>query len=156
MEKEKIFLATDHAGFELKEGIKKFLIDSGYDVADKGALKYDAEDDYPDFIIKAAKKVSENKGSKGVIFGSSGQGEAIVANKVRGIRAAVYNSNNPDLAKLSRAHNDANILSIGARFITKVQAVEAVKAWLSTDFTNEQRHSRRIKKINEIEKKLFK
>lgn len=156
MKKPKIFLAADHAGFELKEEVKKFLQGSGYDVHDEGALKYDAEDDYPDFMIKAAKKVSENKGSKGILFGGSGQGEAIVANKVNGIRAAVYNCNAPEIARLSRAHNDVNILSIGARFVGKEDALKAVKLWLETGFSNEQRHERRIKKINEMEKNLLK
>ena len=156
MKKPKIFLAADHAGFELKEHVKKFLIGLGYDVDDKGAFRYDPEDDYPDFILKAAEKVSENKGSMGIIFGGSGQGEAIVANKVKGIRAAVYNSNNPEIARLSREHNDANIISIGARFVKNEDALKTVKLWLSSGFSSEPRHSRRIKKIGEIEKSLFK
>jgi len=156
MKKPKIFLATDHAGFELKEEIKKLLENSGYEVADEGAFGYDKGDDYPDFIIKAARKVSQNTGSKGIILGASGQGEAIVANKVRGIRAAVCNSNNPEIARLSREHNNANILSIGARFVKKEDALKIIRLWLETDFSKEPRHSRRIKKIGEIEKKSCK
>ena len=154
--KLKVFLAADHAGFELKEHIKKYLQKNGYNVEDCGAHKYDAEDDYPKFMLKAAKKVSSNKGSKAIIFGSSGQGEAIVANKVSGIRAVVYNCKNLDLIRLSRTHNNANILSIGARFIGKEHALNAVKLWLSTDFSNEPRHKRRLKQIEGLEKKLCK
>ena len=154
--KQKVFLASDHAGFELKEHIKKYLQKNGYEVEDQGAYKFDSEDDYPKFMLKAAKKVASNKSSIGIIFGGSGQGEAIVANKVKGIRAAVYNCNNPKIIRLSRTHNDANILSIGARFVAKEHALEAVKLWLKTDFPNEPRHKRRLKQLKELEKKLCK
>lgn len=154
--KQKIFLAADHAGFELKEHIKKYLQKAGYQVEDQGAYKYDAEDDYPEFVLKAAKKAASTKNSKAIIFGGSGQGEAIVANKVKGIRAAVYNCSNLGIIKLSRTHNDANILSIGARFMTKEHAIEAVNLWLNTAFSNEARHKRRIRQIQEMEKKLCK
>lgn len=156
MKKMKIFLATDHAGFELKEEIKKYLKSLNYDVEDEGVHSFNPNDDYPDFIAKAATKVAKNPKSKGIVFGGSGQGEAIVANKIKGIRAAVYSGNNLDIVKLSKMHNDANILSIGARFTTKKQAIKAVKLWLDTDFTNEKRHTRRIKKIQNLEKKLYK
>src|SRR3989338_6771198 len=119
MPKPKIFLASDHAGFELKEHIKKYLQKAGYQVEDQGSYKYDAEDDYPKFMLKAAKKVASSKGSRAIIFGGSGQGEAIVANKVKGIRAAVYHCSNLNIVKLSRTHNDANILSICATFVSK-------------------------------------
>jgi len=150
MSNTKIILGTDHAGFELKEQIKKYLLEGGYGVVDVGAHKFDPEDDYPDFISKAAKKVAENKNNKGIIFGASGQGEAIAANKINGIRAALYYGQNMDIVKLSRTHNDANILSLGARFLTEKQAIEAVKIWLKTGFSNEERHKRRIKKISEL------
>ncbi len=153
MPKPKIFLATDHAGFELKEEIKKFLQKEGYKAEDQGAYSYNQEDDYPDFIFKAAKKVSETPNSKGIIFGGSGQGEAITANKVKGIRAAVYYGHAKEIITLSRMHNDANMLSFGARFVSKKDAVDAVKLWLSTSFTNEERHKRRIAKISKIEEK---
>ncbi len=156
MKKMKIFLATDHAGFELKEKVRKYLKKLNYVVGDQGAYSFNPNDDYPDFIAKAAKKVAHNKNSKGIIFGGSGQGEAIVANKFKGIRAAVFYGNNFDIIKLSKIHNDANILSIGARFTTKEQAVKAVKLWLETDFSNDLRHSRRINKIKNLEKKLYK
>ncbi len=155
MPKPTIFLGTDHAGFELKEEIKKYLEKEGYKVEDRGAYSYDEQDDYPEFIFKAAKKVSETPGSRGIVFGGSGQGEAIVANKVPGIRAAVYYGN-IEIITLSRAHNDANILSIGARFVSKKEAIDAVKSWLSTSFLNEERHKRRINQISKIEEKLCK
>lgn len=150
--KPKIFLGTDHAGFKLKEAVKKFLIGEGYEVADQGALFYDISDDYPRFIAATAKKVSKTPNSKGIVFGGSGQGEAIAANKIKGIRASVYYGNNMDIVKLSRLHNNANILSLGARFLEEKQAIEAVRLWLNTPFSNEERHKRRIKQIMQIEK----
>ena len=151
MKKQKIILATDHAGFELKEQIKRYLNKEGYEVEDMGANSFDKEDDYPDFIIPAAKKVAKEK-CLGIIFGGSGQGEAIAANKVKGVRAALYYGKNLDIIKLSRTHNKTNILSLGARFLGKEEATKAVKTWLSTDFNNEERHIRRIGKISKIEK----
>ena len=151
MKTQRIFLGADHAGFELKEHIKKYLIKSGFKVEDKGAHKFDSKDDYPDFIAPVAKKVAEDpENNKGIIFGASGQGEAIVANKIKGVMAALYYGSNLEIVKLSRTHNNSNTLSLGARFMTKEQAVEAVKLWLKTDFSNEERHIRRIKKINRI------
>lgn len=150
MKKGKIIIATDHAGFELKDHVKIFLQQSGFEVEDEGAHSFDQNDDYPDFIIPAAKKVAKDKHSKGIIFGASGQGEAIAANKVKGIRAALYYGKNLEIVKLSRTHNDANILSLGAKFLSKEEAIEAIKEWLSTDFSNEERHKRRIMKINNI------
>ena len=143
---KKIILATDHAGFELKERMKIFLQGKGYEVIDKGALHYDEDDDYPDFIIPAAREIAKTK-SMGIIFGGSGQGEAISANKVKGIRAAVYNTNNPELARLARTHNNANVLSIGARFVSEKNAIKAAEIFLSTEFSREKRHIRRIRKI---------
>ena len=154
--KPKIILGTDHAGFELKEEVKKYLQNQGYKVRDKGAFKLDKNDDYPDFIYAAAKEVSENSDSKGIIFGGSGQGEAIVANKIKGIRAIVFNCGNLDIIKSSRTHNDSNILSIGARFVSKEAAFKAIRLWLETGFSNEPRHQRRLKKISDLEKRLCK
>ncbi len=156
MKKMKIFLATDHAGFELKEEIKKYLKKLNYEVCDEGAYSFNPNDDYVDFIAKAAKKVAQNPNSKGIIFGGSGQGEAIVANKFKGIRAAVYYGANPEIVKLFKTHNNANILSIGSRLTTKDSAIKAVKVWLDTDFNKDPRHFRRIKKIENLEKKLYK
>ncbi len=149
----KVYLATDHAGFELKEEVKAFLLENSYDVEDCGATALDPNDDYPDFIALAADAVSKNPDvDKAIIFGASGQGEAIVANKCKGIRAAVYNTENLELVKLARLHNDANVLSIGARFVGVEPACEAVKLFLETTYTAEERHERRIKKITELEK----
>jgi|SRR3989338_4906491 len=151
MKPQKIILATDHAGFKLKEEIKNYLEKEGYEVEDMGANSFDKEDDYPDFIIPAAKKVAKEK-CLGIIFGGSGQGEAIAANKVKGVRAALYYGKNLDIVRLSKTHNKTNILSLGARFLSKEEAAKAVKTWLSTDFNNEERHIRRIGKISKIEK----
>ena len=154
--KPKIFLGTDHAGFELKENIKKRLKNLGFDVEDCGAFSCNPDDDYPKFILTAARNVADNKGSRGIIFGGSGQGEAIAANKVKGIRAAVFYCDNLDIIKLSRAHNDANILSIGARFVSGQKAAEAVSLWLKTSFNGDERHKRRINQIAAADKKMFK
>ena len=146
-----IYLATDHAGFELKEEIKKFLVGEGYKVEDFGALNLDPEDDYPDFISKAAEAVSKDPQSKGIILGGSGQGEAIVANKFPNIRAAVYYGYETQIPELTRQHNDSNILSLGARFLSVNEALTAVKLFLETPFSNQERHVRRIEKIKNIE-----
>src|SRR3990172_8715389 len=144
-----VYLATDHAGFELKEKIKDYLKTAGYSVEDYGAHNFDQDDDYPDFISKAAKAVSKNLDSKAIILGSSGQGEAMVANKFPGVRAVVFYGN-MDMIPLTREHNDANVLSIGARFLTAEEAIEAVRLFLETQFTKEVRHVRRIEKIKQI------
>ena len=141
-----IVLATDHAGFELKEHVKKFLLEKGFEIKDFGALEYDALDDYPDFIIPASKFVSENK-LIGIIFGGSGQGEAIAANRIKGIRAVVFYNGPDDIIELSRMHNNANILSIGARFVDNHRAEEIINLWLSTTF-EEGRHKKRISKLD--------
>lgn len=150
MPKQKIFLGSDHAGFKLKEEIKKYLRKKGLEVEDFGANSLEPDDDYPDFIVPVAKKVSQSEKYRGIILGGSGQGEAIAANKVKGVRAAVYYGSNIEIVRLSRAHNNANILSLGARFLSKEEAVKAVELWLSTGFSNEQRHIRRIKKIGKV------
>ena len=150
MKQKKIFLAADHAGFELKEYIKDYLQRAGFVVEDCGAHKFDEQDDYPDIIFQAAVKVAKDRNSKGIIFGGSGQGEAIVANRIKGIRAAVYYGDNLEIVNLSRTHNDANILSLGAKFVEKEEAVKAIDSWLSVDFSNEERHVRRIKKIDNM------
>ena len=147
----KIYLASDHAGFELKEKIEEFLKSKGYDVEDVGPDSFDKDDDYPDFIYPAAKKVSESPDSKGIIFGKSGQGEAVVANKVSGIRAMVYYGGDDEIIKLSRRHNDSNVRSIGAGFVSDEEALKAVDVWLNTEFSGEGRHIRRIEKIKKLE-----
>ena len=141
-----IVLATDHAGFELKEHVKRFLTKKGYDIKDFGALEYDGLDDYPDFILPAAKYISENK-LIGIIFGGSGQGEAIAANRIKGIRAAVFYNGPDEIVELSRLHNNSNILSIGARFVSNQEVEKVIELWLSTDF-EEGRHEKRINKLD--------
>jgi len=144
----KIFLATDHAGFALKEEIKAYLKSEDYDVVDFGALAEEEGDDYPDFIKQAARAVSESTDDeKAIIFGGSGQGENIVANKFPHVRSVVFYGGPLDIITLSREHNDANILSLGARFVTPHEAKEVVGLWLSTKFSGEDRHVRRIAKI---------
>jgi len=146
----KIYIGGDHAGFELKEELKKFLKEEGHEVEDFGAFKLDPEDDYPDFVIPVAKAVSLNTRSLGIVLGGSGQGEAIVANKTIGIRSAVYYGGNLDVVRLSKEHNSANILSLGARFINLDEAKEAVKVFIETHFSREERHIRRLDKVEQI------
>ncbi len=146
------YLASDHAGFELKEEIKRYLQEQGFEVEDLGAFELNPDDDYPDFVIPAAQKVAQDpENNRGIILGASGQGEAIAANKVRGVRAAVYYGGPLDLVKRSRSHNNANMLSLGARFLSPDKAKEAVKLWLETKFDG-GRHERRVNKIKEFEK----
>ena len=144
----KIHLATDHAGLELKEKVKLYLSDLNYEVIDHGAYEYDALDDYPYFIFPCAKAVSNDPESKGIILGGSGQGEAMAANRVKGVRAAVFYNGPDEIIKLSRQHNDANILSLGARFMSDGEMYKVIQIWLSTDFEF-GRHQRRIEKLDE-------
>ncbi|MDR4509628.1 MAG: ribose-5-phosphate isomerase [Candidatus Brocadiaceae bacterium] len=154
----KIFIGTDHAGFELKEELKRFLEDSGCEVKDLGAYEFNDTDDYPDFIFPVveavAKDIARGLDSRGIVIGGSGQGEAIVANKVKSIRAAVVYDEYS--AKMSREHNDANIISLGSRTLDISKAKQLVKLWLETPFSNEERHIRRIEKIKAIEGNNFK
>lgn len=161
----KIYLGTDHAGFELKEIIKVYLkeLELGYDVQDLGPFNYVADDDYPDFIKLVAEAVAEDKGSFGIIMCGSGQGVAMCANKTKGIRAAVFygpkeplgvidaegntSSDSFEMVKIVRQHNDANILSIGVRFVTEDEAKFACELFLSTKFSGGERHIRRINKF---------
>lgn len=163
----KIYLASDHAGFELKEELKKFLENLNYEIKDFGAYEYNPEDDYPDFIIPAVKALAEDVkndvGSRAIILGGSGQGEAITANRFKGVLAVVYygprlEAKLPgEIIKLSREHNNANCLSLGARFLSEDEAKIAVKLWLETPFPNPDdsnygRHERRIDKIDKYDK----
>lgn len=142
-----IYLATDHAGFELKERIKQFLINEGYEINDCGATKVDPADDYPDFVKKAAALVVKNTEDRAIVFGGSGQGEAMVANRIKGVRAVVYYGGPEDILTLSKEHNNANVLSIGARFVDEEEAKTAILLWLRTPFSGEERHARRIAKF---------
>lgn len=144
----RIYIGCDHAGFELKEALLPFLRMQGHEVEDFGAHSLDALDDYPDFISPAAEAVAKDPNSRGIVFGGSGQGEAICANRVNGVRAIVYYGGPFDIAVLSREHNDANILSLGARFVEEDEAKEVVRVWLETPFSSEERHVRRIKKLD--------
>ena len=147
----RIFLATDHAGFELKEQIKQWLKGLQYDVHDEGAFELNPEDDYPDFIRVVAKQISSSPDEdRGLIFGGSGQGEAMVANRYPHVRAAVYYGGRPEIVPLSREHNNANVLSLGARFVGEIEAKEVITRWLETPFSNEARHSRRIAKTDDL------
>ena len=143
-----IHIATDHAGLELKEKVKSYLSKLDYEVIDHGAYEYDALDDYPDFIFPCAKAVSNDLNSKGIILGGSGQGEAMAANRVKGVRAAVFYNGPDEIFKLSRQHNDANILSLVARFMSDQEMYKIIELWLSTDFES-GRHKRRIEKLDE-------
>lgn len=145
----KIYLATDHRGYELKEKIKGWLGEWGYEYEDMGAFEYDADDDYPDFVHKAAQIVSQDpENSRAIILGMSGQGEAMVANRYKGVRAALYYGGPEEIIKLSRQHNNANVLSLGAGFVGEDMAKKVIKLWLETFFSNEERHKRRIAKID--------
>ena len=143
----KIHIATDHAGLELKNTIRDYLKEKGYDVRDHGAHEYDALDDYPDFIFPCAHAVASDTDSKGIILGGSGQGEAMAANRIKGVRAAVFYNGPDEIIKLSREHNDANIISIPARFVSIEESKEIVEVFLTTDFEG-GRHKRRTEKIN--------
>jgi ribose 5-phosphate isomerase B len=144
-----IFLASDHAGFALKNSLLAFLRDKGYEVEDVGPHVFDEHDDYPTFCIPLGQKVAQNKGSFGIVVGLSGQGEAMAANRVRGARAAVYYGQSTEILTLSREHNDANILSLGAKFISVDEAQEATVLWLTTAFSGDARHMRRIQELDD-------
>ena len=148
----RVHIGTDHAGFEMKNAVVQFLRTRGYEVVDHGAEGYDSEDDYPTYIIPTAQAVVAEPDSLGVIFGGSGNGEAIVTNKVRGVRAALIHSH--DTAVLARKHNNANIASIGARMHSREQVIDLVLAFLTTDFTFADRHVRRLDLIRAYEESV--
>ncbi|MBN2131411.1 MAG: ribose 5-phosphate isomerase B [Sedimentisphaerales bacterium] len=143
----KIALGTDHAGYEYKERIKRYLIERGHEVRDFGTDSAE-KCDYPDFIYPAALAVGTGECDRAIVLGGSGNGEGIVANKVRGVRCAVcWNDKG---ARLSRAHNDANVMSVGARMVSVEQALEMIEIWLDTPFDG-GRHARRVEKIAQID-----
>ncbi|MBX4211092.1 RpiB/LacA/LacB family sugar-phosphate isomerase [Candidatus Parcubacteria bacterium] len=151
----KIYFAADHAGFPLKQTLIPFVEKLGFAVEDKGAFEQNEKDDYPDFIKKAASEVSSNpQNSLAIVIGGSGEGEAIVANKYPHVRATVYYGGNKEIIKLSHEHNDANVLSLGARFMSDAEAKAVVKSWLTSHFSLDPRHKRRIEKIEEIERNV--
>jgi ribose 5-phosphate isomerase B len=154
-----IFFGADHAGFALKKELIPFVTKLGYKTEDCGAFSFDENDDYPDFILPVARKVSNNpEDTRGIVLGGSGQGEAIAANRFPRVRAIVFNGQYepkdgrtvPHEIEVSREHNNANILSLGARFLSVEEAKDAVKRWLTTPFQGAERHVRRLKKIDTI------
>jgi ribose 5-phosphate isomerase B len=145
----RVFLGTDHAGYELKEHLRGVLAADGHDVVDCGAVTFDAEDDYPSFCIDAAARAI-GEGGYAVVLGGSGNGEQMAANKVPGARAALCWS--AEIARLAREHNDANVCSLGARFVTPDEAVAVVRTFLATAFTGDERHVRRIDAIAAYER----
>ena len=146
----KVFFAGDHAGFELKKDLIEFVQSLGHEAEDFGPSSYDPQDDYPDYVLPLAKKVGSAPDTRGVICAGSGQGEVIVANRIKGARAVVFYGGNLDVVAKTREHNDANIISIGARFAGVKESKEAVKVFLATPFSTEERHARRLKKIESI------
>jgi ribose 5-phosphate isomerase B len=160
-----IYFASDHAGFDLKNELLAFVRDDlRFEVHDCGAYTNDPTDDYPAFIATAARSVSRDVAngieSQAIILGASGQGEAIVANRFHGVRAVVYygptgqqkdaSGKELDMITSVRAHNNSNVLSIGAKFVSSDDAKHVVHAWLSTPFSNEERHARRVAQIEEV------
>ncbi len=149
-----INLATDHAGYEHKNEIREWLRSEGFIVTDHGAYVYHPDDDFPDFIALAAAAVSKNPNSAAIIFGGSGQGEAIVANRHPRVRSAVYYGGPEDIITLSRTHNDANVLSIGARFVDIDETKKVIWQWLHTKKDTQEKYDRRNKKIMQITKEV--
>lgn len=154
-----IYFAADHAGFELKAELVSFVQSFGHAVEDCGPLSFAPDDDYPEYVMPMARKVAADAGSVGIAIGASGQGEAMAANRVKGARAMVYygeamqaqtdvGGNILNMIQSARAHNDANILSLGARFLTKDAAFAAVRAFIETPFSGDERHLRRIAKLD--------
>lgn len=145
----RVHLGCDHAGYELKQMVARHLRNSGHDVVDHGAFTYDAEDDYPSFCFEAAEAVVEEPGTLGIVFGGSGNGEQIAANKVTGVRCALAWS--VETAKLAREHNNANVIGIGSRMHSAEEAFEIISAYLDTPFSEGERHQRRIDQLTEYE-----
>ncbi|MDR0783561.1 MAG: ribose-5-phosphate isomerase [Propionibacteriaceae bacterium] len=148
----RVHIGTDHAGFDTKNAVSQFLVGEGYEVIDHGADVYDAEDDYPTYIIPTALAVVADPGSLGIVLGGSGNGEVIAANKVRGVRAALVHS--IDTAMLARQHNDANIAALGARQHSTEQVIDLVISFLTTDYSRDERHDRRLEQISTYEESL--
>ena len=162
----KIAITTDHAGYEALKELRAFLEELGHQCADYGPTHFDAEDDYPEFMFPAARAVASWECERGVIMGGSGQGEAMAANRIPGVRAALFYgpvtakvaidaegtmSEDPyEIVKLSRQHNDANILSLSGRFLTLEEMKTALSIWLETPFSGAERHVRRIRKLDEV------
>jgi ribose 5-phosphate isomerase B len=145
----RVHLGSDHAGFELKTAVLRRLRELGHEPVDHGPEQYDAEDDYPPYVLRAAEAAAAEPDSLGVVIGGSGNGEAIAANKVRGVRCALAWS--VETAALGRQHNDANVVSLGGRMHDEDTALGFVEAFLTTDYSGDERHSRRIGMLSEYE-----
>ncbi len=144
-----IYIGADHRGYKLKEALKIYLKEPGYDFEDLGAFELDPEDDYPDFALAVAKKVNENPDeSKGILICGSGVGVDVVANRVKGIRSALCFD--AKQTQMSRTDDNANVLSLAADFMSEEKAKEIVKIWLETPFSGQEHHQRRINKIKQI------
>jgi ribose 5-phosphate isomerase B len=145
----RVYLGSDHAGFELKNHLVEWLTAGGHDPVDCGPHIYDAQDDYPAFCLRAAERTAADPDSLGIVIGGSGNGEAIAANKVKGVRAALAWSE--ETASLGRRHNNANVVSIGGRMHTVDEATKFVEVFLGTPYSGEERHTRRIEMLNAYE-----
>jgi ribose 5-phosphate isomerase B len=145
----RVHIGSDHAGFELKQHLVGVLAEKGHDVVDHGAESYDAEDDYPPYCLATGEAVVADAGSLGVVIGGSGNGEAIAANKVDGVRCVLAWSE--DTAKLGRQHNDANVVSVGGRMHTTEEATQLIEWFLETPFSGDARHARRIQELSDYE-----
>jgi ribose 5-phosphate isomerase B len=145
----RIHIGSDHAGLELKSALIEHLVNNGHDVTDHGPYEYEALDDYPVFCIPTAEAVAKDSTSLGIVLGGSGNGEQMSANKVKGIRAALAWS--PEIAKLSREHNNANVVAVGGRVHTLDVSKAIVDAFISTPFSNDERHIRRINQMANYE-----
>jgi ribose 5-phosphate isomerase B len=145
----RIYLGSDHAGYDLKKHLVSWLAAQGHEAVDCGPAEYDALDDYPPFVMLAAAKTAADPDSLGIVIGGSGNGEAIAANKVDGVRAALAWSE--ETARLGREHNNANVISVGARMHSEDDATKFVEVFLATAFTGEERHIRRIDMLTAYE-----
>ncbi len=143
----KVYLASDHAGYALKRALIPYIGTLGFEAEDLGDATPAPEDDYPDFVGLAARAVASDATARAIIIGKSGEGEAMCANRVRGVRASVYYGGLLDVVRLAREHNDANVLALGAAFVTEGEAKRAVELFLATPFSNDPRHVRRLAKF---------
>jgi ribose 5-phosphate isomerase B len=146
----RVYLGSDHAGFELKARLVEWLAGAGHEPVDCGPPAYVSDDDYPPYVMRAAAAAAAEPGSLGIVIGGSGNGEQMAANKIRGVRAALAWSE--ETARLARLHNDANVLSLGARMHTLDEAVDFARMFLQTEFSGEPRHARRLAEISDYER----
>ena len=146
----RVYIGSDHAGYELKTHLVKYLAELGHEVTDVGAPSYDAEDDYPPYCVETARRTLADEGSLGIVIGGSGNGEQIAANKVPGIRAAL--AWNTETATLAREHNNAQVVAIGARMHTAELATQIAETFLATPFSEGERHKRRIGELADYER----